>query len=119
MCLPGIGVEDKCGGVDGGWESNEGTEGPDGDQGDHHNHLGGFRGERAHDSPPPVQGDGQHGEDAGRDRGEGDELVERAVKGAKVPNSKFIIKVKMNREPEFEKCTQKCVIRKKLVYLCS
>ena len=43
-----------------------------------------------HDGPPPVQGDGQHGEHASWHRAQGDELVQRAVEGAKVPFSELI-----------------------------
>ena len=43
-----------------------------------------------HDGPPPVQADGQHGEHADWNQAVADELVQRAVEGAKVPFSELI-----------------------------
>ena len=41
--------------------------------------------EGRHDGPPPVDGDGEHGEDRARHRAQGDELVQGAVEGAVMP----------------------------------
>ena len=38
-----------------------------------------------HDGPPPVDGDGEHGEHGARHRAQGDELVQGAVEGAVMP----------------------------------
>ena len=43
-----------------------------------------------HDGPPSVQGDGQHGEHADWNQAVADELVQRAVEGAKVPFSELM-----------------------------
>ena len=75
------------GAVDGGGEGNGGAEAPDHDQHGCHCQLADLGGEWVHDCSPPVQGDGQHGEHAGRDRGVGDELVDVAVHRAKMPIS--------------------------------
>jgi hypothetical protein len=93
--VPGIGVDDDCLRVYCCRKGNDGAKRPDGDQRNHDHNLGGSGRERGHDSSPPVQGDGQHGEHAGRDRGEGEELVDGAVEGTKVPNS-AIAKYKFN-----------------------
>ena len=80
-------------GVDGGGNRHESAECPYDGQ-DHEGHQpGGSRVEGGHDCPSPVQRDGQHGQHRGRDRAEGDELVEGAVEGAKVPLSKSNIYV--------------------------
>ena len=68
-------------------KSKSSAEGPDEEEGGKNNQLGGSWGERGHDGLPPVQGNGQHGEHADRHGGEGDELVDGAVEGAKVTNS--------------------------------
>ena len=41
--------------------------------------------EGRHDGPPPVDGDGEHGEHGARHRAQGDELVQGAVEGAVMP----------------------------------
>ena len=41
--------------------------------------------EGRHDGPPPVDGDGEHGEHRARHRAQGDELVQGAVEGAVMP----------------------------------
>ena len=90
--LPCMRVDNERRGVDGSWQSHGAAHGPDEQNRDDDNQLACLRGQGGHDGPPPVQGDGQHGEHAGRDRGERDELVEGAVEGSKVPNSMTIIK---------------------------
>ena len=80
-------IDQKICWVDGDRKGNGSADGPDADQAQHYYQLGCLGGEGGHDGSPSVQGDGQHGEHAGRDRREGDELVEGAVEGAKVPNS--------------------------------
>ena len=78
-------VWDLCSAVDGGGEADSGADDPDEEQHRRHHQLGDLGGEGTHDCSPPVHGDGQHGEHAGRDRGEGDELVDGAVERSKVP----------------------------------
>ena len=87
LLLLGFRIDQKSCWVDGGRKGDGSADGPDADQDQHHHQLGCLGGEGGHDGSPSVQGDGQHGEHTGRDRGEGDELVEGAVEGAKVPDS--------------------------------
>ena len=42
LSLPGLMVDDHCGGEDGGWQSHGSADGPDEDQGDHHRQLAGL-----------------------------------------------------------------------------
>ena len=85
--MPCLRVDRECGGEDGGWQGHAAADGPDQEDRNNGDQLTGLLGQGGHDGPPPVQGDGQHGEHAGRDRGEGDELSQGAEQGAKVPNS--------------------------------
>ena len=73
--------------VDGGWQGYGHADGPDADQYQHHHQFSCPWGEGVHDSSSTVQRDGHHGEHAGGDRGEGDELVDRAVDRPEIPDS--------------------------------
>ena len=69
------------------WESHSTAEYPDTDNRDNHHHLAGLGGQGGHDGPPPLHGDGQHGQHTGWHGGEGDELSEGTKQGPEIPHS--------------------------------